>query len=80
MVFGDKDIQIDFEGSLNNSRNIVNHYNKKNYSIEVLNGVGHNFTDRNIIVKEKSGSSKNLKVMQDSYYEKLLMWLNAIPG
>jgi len=80
MVFGDKDIQIDFEGSLNNSRNIVNHYNKKNYSIEVLNGVGHNFTDRNILVKEKNGVSKNLKVIQDSYYEKLIKWLNSIPG
>jgi len=39
-----------------------------------------NFTDRNILVKEKSRVSKNLKVTQDSYYEKLLMWLNSIHG
>ncbi len=79
MVFGDKDVNIDFEGSLNNSRNIVNRYNKKNYSIEVLKGVGHNFTDRDITVIEKSGVSKNLKVVQDSYYTKLLKWLDRIP-
>jgi pimeloyl-ACP methyl ester carboxylesterase len=77
MCFGDKDINIDFEGSLANSKEIVKRYKKTNFTIEVINGVGHNFSDKQMIVKEKDGmTSPPLGVKADIYYQKLFSWLN----
>ena len=80
MLFADQDTNIDFEGSLANSKAIVSKYKKENFTIDVIKGVDHLFSNQTGIVHENNGIQKRVHAKDKTYFKILLSWLNSITG
>ncbi len=78
MLFADQDTNIDFEGSLANSKAIVAKYKKENFTIDVIKGVDHLFSEQTVEVRENNGVKKSIRVKGKSYLNILTAWINGI--
>jgi hypothetical protein len=80
MLFAEKDINIDVNGSIENSKRIVEKYNKKNFSIVVIPGVDHSFyiPNEKITIKENNGQIKTLNKRTDLFFNTISNWIKTI--